>query len=64
MSSTGNWQPADTFQPRPREKIVVYVPKRHRDSRLVDRLKDHARAVNRSPSAVVMLACERYLDAC
>jgi len=59
--SAGNCNP---FQPRPRDKIVVYVPKRFRDSGLVDRLKDHAEKVDRSPSQVVMTACERYLDQC
>jgi len=62
--SAGNWQSSDPFAPRPKEKLVVYVPKQFRETRLVDRLKAHAQEVECSPSAVVMTACERYLDQC
>jgi len=54
-------QSGDPYAPRPREKIIVYVPKQYRETHLVDRLKDHAQRVELSPSAVVMRACEQFL---
>jgi len=59
-----SWQGGEPFDPRPASRLVVYVPKQQQETHLVDRLKDHARRVDQSPSAVVMTACERYLDQC
>lgn len=42
-------------------RVIVYVSKRHREGRVVDRLREHAQRVERSPSAVIMAACEELL---
>lgn len=48
--------------PRPREKMVVYIAKRYRQAELLDRLTRLARRQDRSPSALVMQACEEILE--
>ena len=53
---------AGSVTPSPKEKMVVYIAKRYRQAQLLDRLTKLARQQDRSPSALVMKACEELLE--
>jgi len=57
-----SWQSGrDPYAPRPTDRLVVYVSKARQEAGIVPRIRDHARRVDRSPSAVVLTACEQFL---